>query len=123
MLLTRCTGPGSEAVGHLLGLACTGKIIFTASRARDQPPVVCLQHRVVTCQTVGFGGKPRRLPIPGAELTITSDEALELAERPKKITGVSGVRGSDQAPVSKQDAGGSRSKQTPWARQLVPARA
>jgi glutathione reductase (NADPH) len=42
---------------------------------------------------IAVGGKPHRLPIPGAELTITSDEALELAERPKKITGVMGGGG------------------------------
>jgi pyruvate/2-oxoglutarate dehydrogenase complex dihydrolipoamide dehydrogenase (E3) component len=36
---------------------------------------------------IAVGGQPHKLPIPGAELTITSDEALELAERPKKITG------------------------------------
>lgn len=38
---------------------------------------------------IAVGGKPYVLPIPGAEHTITSDEALELAERPQKITGVS----------------------------------
>jgi pyruvate/2-oxoglutarate dehydrogenase complex dihydrolipoamide dehydrogenase (E3) component len=36
---------------------------------------------------IAVGGTPYRLPIPGAELTITSDEALDLPERPKKITG------------------------------------
>jgi glutathione reductase (NADPH) len=36
---------------------------------------------------IAVGGTPYRLPIPGAELTITSDEALELPERPKRITG------------------------------------
>jgi hypothetical protein len=36
---------------------------------------------------IAVGGQPHKLPIPGAELTITSDEALELPERPKKITG------------------------------------
>lgn len=36
---------------------------------------------------IAVGGKPYVLPIPGSELTITSDEALELEERPQKITG------------------------------------
>lgn len=39
---------------------------------------------------VAVGGKPSRLPIPGAELCITSDEALELPQRPDKITIIGG---------------------------------
>lgn len=39
---------------------------------------------------IAVGGKPHVLPIPGAELTISSDEALELAERPQKITVLGG---------------------------------
>ncbi|GBF98807.1 glutathione chloroplastic [Raphidocelis subcapitata] len=35
---------------------------------------------------IAVGGKPSRISIPGADLCITSDEALELAERPNKIT-------------------------------------
>jgi glutathione reductase (NADPH) len=34
---------------------------------------------------VAVGGKPQRLNIPGAEHTITSDEALALPEQPKRI--------------------------------------
>jgi len=41
---------------------------------------------------IAVGGKPHVLPIPGAELTISSDEALELAERPQKITGEAATR-------------------------------
>jgi glutathione reductase (NADPH) len=32
---------------------------------------------------IAVGGTPQKLPIPGGELTITSDEALELPEAPK----------------------------------------
>eukprot|EP00878_Enallax_costatus_P019416 GHUV01020486.1.p1 GENE.GHUV01020486.1~~GHUV01020486.1.p1 ORF type:complete len:362 (+),score=107.11 GHUV01020486.1:197-1282(+) len=39
---------------------------------------------------VAVGGKPTRLPLPGADLCITSDEALELSEQPKKITVLGG---------------------------------
>lgn len=35
---------------------------------------------------IAVGGRPRKLPIPGSELCITSDEALELQQAPKKIT-------------------------------------
>ncbi|KIZ07910.1 glutathione reductase (NADPH) [Monoraphidium neglectum] len=35
---------------------------------------------------IAVGGKPQRLPIPGAELAITSDETLELETRPNKVT-------------------------------------
>jgi hypothetical protein len=31
------------------------------------------------------GGKPHRLDLPGADLCITSDEALELEKRPDKV--------------------------------------
>ncbi|GMH32296.1 hypothetical protein BSKO_00130 [Bryopsis sp. KO-2023] len=34
---------------------------------------------------IATGGRPSRLPIPGAEHTITSDDALELEDCPKKI--------------------------------------
>ncbi|KAG2453963.1 hypothetical protein HYH02_001010 [Chlamydomonas schloesseri] len=34
---------------------------------------------------IAVGGKPHKLDIPGAELCITSDEALELPECPKKV--------------------------------------
>jgi pyruvate/2-oxoglutarate dehydrogenase complex dihydrolipoamide dehydrogenase (E3) component len=39
---------------------------------------------------IAVGGRPTRLPVPGAELCITSDEALELPERPGKITVLGG---------------------------------
>ncbi|WIA30313.1 hypothetical protein OEZ86_000401 [Tetradesmus obliquus] len=39
---------------------------------------------------IAVGGKPTKLPIPGAELCITSDEALELPAQPKKITVLGG---------------------------------
>jgi hypothetical protein len=35
---------------------------------------------------IAVGGKPQRLPIPGAELAITSDETLELETRPNKVS-------------------------------------
>jgi len=34
---------------------------------------------------LAVGGTPTRLPIPGAELTITSDEALALPQQPKRV--------------------------------------
>jgi hypothetical protein len=34
---------------------------------------------------IAVGGGPKRLGIPGGDLTITSDEALSLPEQPKKI--------------------------------------
>jgi hypothetical protein len=46
---------------------------------------------------IAVGGTPHRLPIPGAELTITSDEALELPSRPNKITGARAAAGALQA--------------------------
>jgi glutathione reductase (NADPH) len=39
---------------------------------------------------IAVGGKPTKLPIPGAEHCITSDEALELPAQPKKITVLGG---------------------------------
>lgn len=39
---------------------------------------------------VAVGGQPIKLPIPGADLCITSDEALELSALPKKITVLGG---------------------------------
>ncbi|KAJ9510900.1 hypothetical protein QJQ45_027689 [Haematococcus lacustris] len=35
---------------------------------------------------IAVGGTPSKLDIPGAELSITSDDALELSSRPNKIT-------------------------------------
>jgi len=39
---------------------------------------------------VAVGGRPTKIGIPGAELCITSDEALELPDAPKKITIIGG---------------------------------
>nr|UBZ25208.1 glutathione reductase [Chlamydomonas sp. UWO 241] len=39
---------------------------------------------------IAVGGRPTKLNIPGADLCITSDEALELADAPKKITVLGG---------------------------------
>ena len=39
---------------------------------------------------IAVGGKPQKLSIPGAEHCITSDEALELEECPKKVVVLGG---------------------------------
>ncbi|KXZ48583.1 hypothetical protein GPECTOR_26g486 [Gonium pectorale] len=39
---------------------------------------------------IAVGGRPTKLPIPGAELCITSDEALELPDCPKKVAVLGG---------------------------------
>lgn len=39
---------------------------------------------------ISTGGRPSKLPIPGAEHTITSDDALELEDCPKKILIIGG---------------------------------
>ena len=43
---------------------------------------------------IAVGGRPSKLPIPGAELCITSDEALELPEAPKWVWGYTGNTGA-----------------------------
>jgi hypothetical protein len=45
------------------------------------PPLLQAKHILIA-----VGGTPKKLDIPGAELSITSDEALELPKAPRKLT-------------------------------------
>lgn len=64
-----------------------------AGRARvTEPHTVEVNGRSITAERIAIctGGSPRRPNIPGAELAITSDEAFELSECPKRVVVVGG---------------------------------
>ncbi len=55
----------------------------------NPPPPFCCCPQAKNI-LIAVGGTPQKLNIPGADLCITSDEALELPAAPKKITVLGG---------------------------------
>ena len=73
---------------RFLARSPTHALIAWCSLTRTMCVYVC----VCVCVCAQVGGKPHKLDIPGAELCITSDEALELPACPQKVrAGVAGA--------------------------------
>ncbi|MBL8697151.1 MAG: glutathione-disulfide reductase [Alphaproteobacteria bacterium] len=79
--------------GIYVKLLRDSKVEVLDGRARIVAPnTVEVAGRRVTAAhiLIATGGHPERLPIPGAELAIDSDQALDLAELPRRIAVIGG---------------------------------
>ena len=80
-----------EAVYHRILSEAGVEEVFATARLAD-PHTVEVDGKALTAETllVATGGWPKMPPIPGIEHVITSNEALELPELPKRIAIIGG---------------------------------
>ena len=82
-----------KEIGRLNGiykrlLDSAGATIFESHAAFVDPHTLDVGGKRVTAENIviGTGGHPVRLPIPGAELGIISDDAFYLPNMPQRVT-------------------------------------